>query len=214
MGLSSLLDMVVRRRSRFTPLPPPGLPPGAHIREFRSTDREACLKIYRDNEPGRFPLGLIAHYEEVLDLPVYLKLVCCIEDRPVAFGGAWTIPTPRSDHVWLAYGMVSPEYHRRGVGTTMLLARLAALPRPSDSFRVMLTNVAASEGFLTRFGFARHGRMRIGSSGLAIDVKSAILNVAGWKKCRELLRLMGIEPDTLPAIPDLNIWKAYIRQRR
>jgi GNAT superfamily N-acetyltransferase len=214
MGFSSLLDMVVGPRSPFTPLPPPGLPPGAHIREFRSTDREACIEIYRENEPGRFPLGLITQYQQVLDLPGYLKLVCCIEDKPVAVGGIRTIQAVRSHHVWLVYGMVRPEYHRCGIGTTMLLARLAALPRPSNSVRVMLSNVAASEGFLTRFGFARQGQMRFGSSGPAIDVKSAMLNVASWEKCRELLQRIGIEPDTLPAVPNLNIWKADVRELR
>ena len=199
MGLSSLLDMVVGPRSPFTPLPPPALPPGANIREFRSTDREACIEIYRENEPGRFPLGLITQFERVLDLPGYLKLVCCIEDKPVAVGGI-TIQAVRPHHLWLVYGMVRPEYHRCGIGTAMLLARLAALPRPSNSVRVLLSNVPASEGFLVRFGFAYQGQIRLGSSGPDIDVKSAILNVASWDKCREQLRRIGIEPDTLPTV--------------
>jgi GNAT superfamily N-acetyltransferase len=204
--------MIVGPRSPFVPLPPPTLPPGAHIREFGSADREACIEIYKENEPGRFPPGLIALFQQVLDSPGFLKLVCCIEDKPVAIGGIRTIQAIRSHHAWLVYGMVRPEYHGHGIGTVMLLARLAALPRPSNSVRVLLSNVAASEGFLTRFGFAPQGQMQFDPREPAIDVKSAILNVASWEKCRELLRRIGLEPDTLPAVPNLNIWKTHVRR--
>lgn len=214
MGLSSLLDMIVGPRSPFIPLPPPSLPPEAHIREFGSADREACIEIYKENEPGRFPPGLIALFHQVLDLPGYLKLVCCIDGKPVAIGGIRTIEAIRSQHVWLGYGMVRPEYHGRGIGTVMLLARLAALPRPSNSVRVLLSNVATSAGFLTRFGFAPQGQMQFALGEPAIDVKSAILNVAGWEKCRELLRRIGVEPDTLPAVPNFNIWRTAVRGLR
>jgi RimJ/RimL family protein N-acetyltransferase len=118
---------------------------------------------------------LLGQFQEFLDHPSYLKLVACVEEEPVAIGGIGPIAALRSFHVWLTYGMVRPAFQRQGIGTAMLLARLAALPRPLKPVRVTLSSVPASERFLARFGFVHQGQMRVPPGDLLLDVKAAML---------------------------------------
>jgi hypothetical protein len=92
MSLVSVLQMVFGTRTPFVPPSEATLPLGAEIREISPEDRESCLKIYRDNEPGRFPAGVGPDFEHFLSRSDYLKLVCCVADKPVAVGGIGIIP--------------------------------------------------------------------------------------------------------------------------
>ena len=100
--------------------------------------------------------------------------------------------------------MVKPTLHRRGIGTAMLLARLAALPPPVKPVRIMLSNVAAAEGSFARFGFAHQGQMPVHPGGSLMDVKAALLDATGWQKCRAVVHGLGIEPTDLPPVPTFN----------
>ena len=179
------------------------------------SERTARIEIYKENEPGRFPDGVVGQFEQFLQYPGYLRLVGCIDEQPIAIGGIGLIPGLFADNVWLVFGMVRPALHRRGIGTAMLLARLAALPRPAKPVRVSLSNVEGSDGFFERFGFAYQGQIAVPSSSKRLDVKSAILDSAGWDTCRTLIHGMGIEATSLPPVPTLNVWKStHPRQAR
>lgn len=205
-GMSSLIDLLAGPRSVLSPVPPTASPLSTQIRAYRPADKDACFEIYNENEPGRFPDGVVGQFEQFLQHPGYLKLVGCIDEKPVAVGGIGRIPGLFSNNVWLVFGMVRPAFHRRGIGTAMLLARLAALPRPAKPVRVILSSVDASEGFFARFGFAYQGQMALPSSSNRLDVKSAILDGAGWDTCRTLIHRMGIETTCLPPVPTVDIW--------
>ena len=204
MSLASTLQMVFGTNARFTSPASRVLPAGTQIREFRSTDREGCLRIYRDNEPGRFPSGVVPYFENFLARNDYLKLVCCKDEEPIAVGGIGVINGLLSLQAWLVFGLVAPSYQRQGVGTTLLLARLAALPTPGKPIRLLLSNVPGSGGFFARFGFALQGQMTVPAHGQRIDVCSAMLDAVGWNTCRRLVGDLGMELGTL-RVPEIDL---------
>ena len=115
--MNALLHLLTGSQSRLSPVPSTTLPHGTRIRAYGPADREACIDIYQKNEPGRFPAGVGGQFEEFLDQQGYLKLVCSIAEEPVAIGGVGRIPAFLAHHVWLAFGMVRPDFQRRGIGT-------------------------------------------------------------------------------------------------
>ena len=210
-AMKTLLHLLTGPRSQLSPVPSKALPPGTCIRPYRPADKDACIEIYNQNELGRFPAGVRGQFEKFLEDLGYLKLICCIDDEPVAIVGVGRIPALLSHHVWLVFGMVRPALHRRGIGTAMLLARIAALPRPVKPIRVILSSVAASDGFFTRFGFTYQGQMAVPPSGMLLDVKSAILNADSWEACRSLLQGMGIDAVSFPPVPSMSMWSVQSR---
>jgi hypothetical protein len=207
-GMSSLFDLLTGPRSVLSPVPPTVSPLGIQIRAYDPADKDACVEIYKENEPGRFPDGVVGQFEQFLQHPGYLRLVGCIDERPVAIGGIGVVRGMFANNVGLLFGMVRPALHRRGIGTAMLLARLAALPQPVKPVRVTLSSVETSGGFFERFGFAYQGQMALPSGSKRLDVKSAILDSAGWNTCRTLIRGMGIEATRLPPVPTFDVWKS------
>jgi GNAT superfamily N-acetyltransferase len=204
VSLASALQLVFGTQARFAPAASRVLPAGIRIREFRSSDREGCLRIYRENEPGRFPTGVVPWFENFLARQDYLKLVCSTGDEPVAVGGIGAIHGLLALQAWLVFGLVAPSYHRQGIGTTLLLARLAALPRPGTPVRLLLSNVAGSVSFFARFGFELQGQMAVPPTGQRVDVCSAVLDAAAWGACRRLVSDVGMDFDTLQ-VPQIDM---------
>lgn len=160
------------------------------------------MAIYSQNEPGRFPQGFDKEFQQTLDGTDYLKLVLCLEDRPVAIGCVGEFKGMfGARNVWLIFGMVHPDFHGQGLGSALLLARLAALSEPANSTNVLLSPVARSREFFKRFGFEYQGNMpgRLGVPGF--DVDGAQLDSNGWRACREAVRELGFAPEKIPTVP-------------
>jgi hypothetical protein len=196
---ASLLNSL-NRPSRLVPPAAKRLPLGTNLRQYQSKDKDACVAIYSKNEPGRFPRGFNKEFVQTLDSANYLKLVLCLEDRPVAIGGIGRFDGMfGSRNVWLLFGMVDPGLHGQGFGTALLLARLAALSEPSKPTNVLLSPVAGSLEFVARFGFAYQGEMPGRLS--RFSVHAAVLDSDAWRTCREAVRDLGFAPEQLPAVP-------------
>jgi len=93
----------------------------------------------------------------------------------------------------LAFGMVHPQWHRRGVGTALLLARAAALPEPSPRWTLVLSTLSGSRSFYERFGFTKYGQHRDKIRGSGFDDHYAHLNRDAWTEChvqRHILALL------------------------
>lgn len=184
-------------RSRFRLPPQRPLPSGVALRPFESRDRAACLAIYKDNEHDRFPADYMVFFEFFLDFENFFKLVLCIDDVPVAIGAVSYRKRFGLTKSWLAYGLVAPAYQGKGLGSALLIARLSLLPKPIFSTRLLMTNVAASQEFYARFGFAPYGTSPSGRPGLTLACNSALFNEREWRACREELTGLGL---TLPTI--------------
>lgn len=124
------------------------------VREFQPEDLEACVEIYRSNEPDYLdPAGLKA-FVEFLAIGTSYYLVIEYDGDVIACGGLELVGD--SDTAHLVHGMVHREYHRRGFGTTLLAARIALLETEDRPLELWLQTTRFSAPFYGRYGFALH----------------------------------------------------------
>ena len=115
---------------------------------------DACLNIYRLNDTnGRFPDSYTDRFADHLRNPESLKLVA-IRKREIVGTGAIGI-TKQGASVWacLSFGLVSPAHHGTGLGTALLLGRLAYLERSYLLWHLTLSPVKTSASFYASYGF-------------------------------------------------------------
>jgi GNAT superfamily N-acetyltransferase len=160
-----------------------------NFRQVEPTDVPQCLELYDVNEPGRFPEGVRQDYETCLVARRSYMLVAEKNGRLVASGGLHYLR--RRDVATLCYGLVHPDFHRMGIGTALVLTRLALLKSDEPSYRVFIAAVAKSMDFYRRFGFVhhdywqdKHGQLH--PTGLLMFTSGEI------RECRELLASQGI----------------------
>jgi GNAT superfamily N-acetyltransferase len=194
MSVGAWLKRTFRPHSRFSPSVGIQRIPSALIRAYTRVDVDACRSLYSLNEPGRFPLGYLDLFTESLESPLYSFLVVESAGQVVAVGGICRAPDVRSG-CWLVFGMVHPDRHREGFGTAMLLARLAALPRPTDRWWAFLSSAGGSSTFYERFGFQYCGRTPIRSAAIALDCYRCYLEEAEWATCGRILEGRNVHFD-------------------
>jgi N-acetylglutamate synthase-like GNAT family acetyltransferase len=154
------------------------------FRRLEMRDIPQCLELYKANEPNRFPKGGIEKYEISLRDPDAYFLVLQRESRIIASGGLQYWGRPNMGVLY--FGLVQPDYHRKGIGTALLLARLALFSPKQSAYSIFIFAVDKSIGFYRRFGFRKfhpweddHGKKH--PSGHLIFTSYEI------QKCRNLL---------------------------
>jgi len=179
------------------------LPAGVSIREYRSADREACIAIYRQNEPNGIPQKYLAEFERFLDSDDYLRLVLAREGSVVGVGGIGyeaAAPQPRA---WLVFGMIAPSYQRRGLGKALLVARLGALQEPGEPLVLVMSNVGGSLKYYKRFGFSLIAKLPSPRGDEWFVHSAARLDRQTWRRCRELAAELRLDVSALRVpIPD------------
>jgi N-acetylglutamate synthase-like GNAT family acetyltransferase len=144
-----------------------------HIREHQPEDLEACIEVYRSNEPDFLAPEGLENFIEFLKLGTSYYLVIEHDGDVIGCGGLELVGD--SDSSTLVYGMVHREYHRRGFGTTLLAARIALLEVEDRPIDLWMRTSTASMPFYGRFGFAYHADR----SGRARDHASLWLSIDG-----------------------------------
>ncbi|PWU16339.1 MAG: hypothetical protein C5B50_13740 [Verrucomicrobia bacterium] len=136
------------------------------------------------NEPGRFPEGVKQDYEICLKEGRAYILVAEKNGQIIASGGVFY--TIRTNIAGMCFGLVHPDYQGKGIGTSLLLSRLALLNPAEDPQHVVICAVEKSIEFYCRFGFIpgapwkdKHGQQH--PSGHLVITGEEI------KKCRNLL---------------------------
>lgn len=126
------------------------------LRSYRSTDREACLRVLDSNVPEYF---LASDREEVaafldrLDEMGVHYLVIEDGEAIVACGG---VAVSASHDARMCWGMVRRDLHRGGIGSILLAARL--LEGANRGARTAsLSTIPGAEGFFAKLGFALTG---------------------------------------------------------
>ena len=128
------------------------LPAHLSVREYRPTDLDACLDIYRSNLAEFLP-DSIELLESHLSEPFSYFLI--VESSTSVFACGGLDIQADSNSAGLAFGMVRREFHRSGIGSLLTLTRLALLDDEYDPAFVGLETTLAVEPFYQRFGFER-----------------------------------------------------------
>jgi N-acetylglutamate synthase-like GNAT family acetyltransferase len=173
--------------------------PSLTFRRFSPQDLPRCLELYALNEPGRFPKGVLPQYESSLTRGSSYHLVTEEDGQVIASGGLSYYN--RQDVVVLCFGLVHPNHQSRGIGTALLLARLALLKANGLSYHVFIGAVEPSFGFYCRFGFT-HFQAWKDSQGDTHPTGHLLLTSAEIRRCRTLLVAHGIAlPEDEDEIP-------------
>jgi predicted N-acetyltransferase YhbS len=159
------------------------------FRRFDETDLNHCVELYSLNEKGRFPQGVIEQYRKSLAEQESYYLVSEMEGRIVASGGVsyWM----RENMVVLCFGLVEPQHQGRGIGTALLLARLALLKPKPWNYHVMIFAVEKSFAFYRRFGFYDFTPWQ-DASGAKHPSGHLLLTEREIRRCRALLEAHNI----------------------
>lgn len=178
------------------------------FRRFAPKDLPQCLKLYALCEPERFPQGVANEYEKVLQRQHSYFLVAEDEGRIIASGGLSYLH--RDDLAVFCFGLVHPDYQGRGIGTALLLARLALLKPKLYDYRVLIFALDKSIAFYRRFGFKHFPDWEDADgkshpSGQLQVMPSQIL------QCRDFLRKQGVTwPDDQDLIPFRTVEEASL----
>jgi GNAT superfamily N-acetyltransferase len=198
MGLMKSLRGVF---ARCTPLAVRNL--GEHVRDvsFRvmdDADIPLCLSLYRANEARHFPEGFSDDYEASLRAGQFLNLIAMRGGEAVGCGG---LGYDANGNAWFCFGMVAPTHQRKGIGTALMLARLALLTPVDGLCAIWITAVPGSVSFYRRFGF----RFLPGvedASGTLHSIAFLDVPAAEVEACRAVLAERRIiVPDARDAVP-------------
>jgi ribosomal protein S18 acetylase RimI-like enzyme len=127
------------------------------FRLYEERDFEACLAIYRKNEPGRFPPRHGSKFAEYLKKEQKTLIVAQSDSRVVGYGGI-NLMAPNT--AALCYGIVDPEFQRQRIGSALTLLRIAQLPSEPRGAFVFVFAVNASMPIYRRFGFIEATRWK------------------------------------------------------
>lgn len=123
------------------------------VRGYRSSDRDACLALFRGNVPDFFAASEEAQFAGFLDRQAAkcAYQVIVRDGHIVACGGHVT----ESDGITASFcwGMVERGRHRTGLGRLLTEARLRAARATPGVRQVRLDTSQHTQGFYARFGF-------------------------------------------------------------
>jgi ribosomal protein S18 acetylase RimI-like enzyme len=123
-----------------------------HVRPYQAGDMARCLIVFDSNTPRYFHASERVLFERFLRQPYGVFLV--IEDDPgslVACGG-YDIDAQAATGI-LTWGMVIRDYHGRGFGTALALARLSRLVDTPGIERIIIDTSQYANEFFESFGF-------------------------------------------------------------
>jgi N-acetylglutamate synthase-like GNAT family acetyltransferase len=211
VSFSAWLKRAFRGRGRFDPTVGAQHIPSATVRRFSELDTAACRELYELNEPGRFPSGYLEEFLSTLKSSLHLYLVIEAHGKVAAVGGIYRTPEAASG-CSLVFGMVHPSHHKQGLGTALLLARLAALGRPPHIWWAFLASAGGSSTFFERFGFQHYGRYPHPPDMRIFDCYRSYLEESDWESCANILAQRGVHFDRSgidvplgPAIPNKSL---------
>ncbi len=131
------------------------------IRAYRPSDFESCLLVFRSNSPEYF------HPKEEQEFINWLEgeqinnyLVVESEEQIIACGGIYENEDQKE--VGLAWGMVSPRYQGKRIGSELLKRRLNLMNGYPDDFKKVCRTSQKTVGFFKRFGFKTYNYIKDG----------------------------------------------------
>jgi hypothetical protein len=159
------------------------------FRPYEKRDFEACLEIYRKNEPGRFPEGYSSVFTDYLQKDSKGLIIAELNSRVVGYGGVNLLgPNVAS----LCYGIVDPEFQGKRIGATLVLLRIAQLTADRDGFYVLIFAVDASIPIYTQFGFAETGKWKT-EDGKYHPLGMLHVSLPSLQRIKSVLKRRGVQ---------------------
>lgn len=145
--------------------------PAMHLqlREYRPTDRNACITLFRTNVPRYFRDHELDEYLQFIDSSGCPYFVVVSGADTLGCGGFGI--RPGSDTADLCWGMVDASHHRKRIGEFLLIARLHRIVSETEARSVRLGTSQLTDGFFERFGFTTQSRTAGGISEGLDDVQ-------------------------------------------
>lgn len=142
------------------------------LREFRASDREACMSVFQSNVPRYFREHELSDYLEYLDSSDLHYFIVVAEKKIVGCGGFGG--SPGSLTADLCWGMVHSSHHRKGIGAFLLLTRLYKIINNTNFQQIRLGTSQLTDGFYRRYGFLIQSRIRNGIDNGLDDIEMLI----------------------------------------
>jgi N-acetylglutamate synthase-like GNAT family acetyltransferase len=183
----------------------------ALLREYQPSDFDTCIDLYRANEPGRFPPGILPEFEESLRAGHSTYLILEHEGRAVGCGGIGIAHYQRSSWAHLCFGLIDPAHHRQGLGSVLLLGRLSLLP-PGE-WTIGLSTVPKSRRFFEKACFQQFRQTIEG--GMKRSDHAGHLHESDRQLCKQFLKEAKVEMrmrDVVVANQEVSIDVAAGRQ--
>lgn len=133
------------------------------IRQYKPTDRQACIEIFKNNCPDYFDpteidglenwlngqdKGEIIYKTSVADFFYVLEN----DKQIIACGGFYIVKDKlNANMVW---GMVDKRYHRQGFGRELFQYRVAQIQKLFPKHSIVLDTSQHTYNFFTRLGFS------------------------------------------------------------
>ena len=111
-----------------------------------------CLKIFDDNTPQFFDPSEREDFASFLEDPQCFYFVVVDDAKQVLGCGGYYVPENSTD-AGLCWGMVTQQYHKQGIGSFLLQARLDKIRESGRVKRIVMDTSQESVGFFQRFGF-------------------------------------------------------------
>ena len=123
----------------------------ARVRLVEPSDVDRCLEIQQACEGRFYPHGYRESFRDCLIGGKGLYLV--VERHGVVAGCGGIEPVEHPNQAVFHFDMVHPDFHGQGLGTALLLARVAMLDLRRQPGLVLMNVPVDSLGFYRRFGF-------------------------------------------------------------
>lgn len=130
------------------------------IRGYKSTDRAACIVVFKSNMPAFFAPEELSEFEywleqqEIIGTPktdsTYYYVV---ENENAIIACAGFHLDFLQAHATLAWGMVDSSWHRKGIGKKLLAFRLATIKALQPNATIALDTSQHSYPFFEAMGF-------------------------------------------------------------
>lgn len=121
-------------------------------RPYRSSDRDACIEIFRSNAPQFFRDDELEDFLGFIDAFECPYFVVFSGEEIIGCGGFGI--EPDCETASLCWGMVRREHHGKRIGAYLLFVRLHEVATTTDARFVRLGTSQHTEGFFRRYGFS------------------------------------------------------------
>lgn len=118
---------------------------------YQEEDKRLLLDIFKANTPKYFLPNEINWFSDYLDNEIEQFFVVKAEDKIIGCGGINTIKEEGIGII--SWGMIHPDYHKKGAGKALLEYRLEVLRSMKNIHTIRVRTAQHTYGFFEKFGF-------------------------------------------------------------